>query len=51
MLKGFRPADKTYNSGVLYVCEPSGKKSSFAAVKNQNRDEDLEKILKVKETQ
>lgn len=47
MLKGFRPADKTYNSGVLYVCEPSGEKSSFAAVKNQDRDEDLEKILKL----
>lgn len=47
MLKGFRPADKTYNSGVLYVCKPSGQKSSFAAVKNQDRSEYLEKVLKL----
>jgi hypothetical protein len=47
MLKGFRPEAKTFNSGVLYICLPSEEKSSFAAVKNQVRAADLNKILKL----
>ena len=38
---------KAYNDGVLFICDPPEKCSSFGAVQNAAKAEDLKKIVKL----
>jgi len=39
-----KPRFTPYNNGVMYICQPTEEKSSFAAAKNPTKESDFKKL-------
>lgn len=46
-MKRFKSKFTTYNDGVLFVCKPQSEQSSFNAVINTVRKQDIQRVLQL----